>query len=116
MLLTVTRRRGPSGPVAADFDGDGALALAVANRFSGTVSILLGKGDGTFGTHTEYAAATSPGSYSGTMASSVSRMAAKSMLMPSCLSFATWSSRAARATGRGAARFSLFMSVGRSDS
>src|SRR5262249_20619865 len=31
-----------------DFDGDGNLDLAVANRDSGSVSVLLGNGDGTF--------------------------------------------------------------------
>ena len=34
--------------VAGDFNGDGILDLAVANYGDGTVSILLGKGDGTF--------------------------------------------------------------------
>ena len=38
----------PSGVVLADFDGDGNLDLAVANGGSANVSILLGKGDGTF--------------------------------------------------------------------
>src|SRR5262249_21007734 len=33
---------------AADFNGDGFLDLAVTNSISGTVSILLGNGDGTF--------------------------------------------------------------------
>src|SRR5438046_10702304 len=32
---------------AADFSGDGALDLAVANTQSNTISILLGAGDGT---------------------------------------------------------------------
>jgi hypothetical protein len=34
--------------VAADFNGDGKLDLALANYFGNTVSILLGNGDGTF--------------------------------------------------------------------
>ncbi len=38
----------PAGVVIADFNGDGKLDLAVANRGSGNVSILLGNGDGTF--------------------------------------------------------------------
>jgi hypothetical protein len=32
----------------ADFNGDGALDIAVANASSWTVTVLLGKGDGTF--------------------------------------------------------------------
>jgi hypothetical protein len=55
-----------TGPVAlalADFNGDGHLDLAVANKgdgtTSGTVSILLGVGDGTFGTHTDITVGTS---------------------------------------------------------
>jgi len=38
----------PAGVVIADFNGDAKLDLAVANRGSGNVSILLGNGDGTF--------------------------------------------------------------------
>jgi hypothetical protein len=34
--------------VAGDFNGDGKPDLAVANQGSGEVSVLLGKGDGTF--------------------------------------------------------------------
>ena len=34
--------------MAADFNGDGKLDLAMANQNDGTVSILLGNGDGTF--------------------------------------------------------------------
>src|SRR5437870_723568 len=33
-----------------DFNGDGHLGLAVANRLSNTVSVLLGNGDGSFQT------------------------------------------------------------------
>src|SRR5438876_11229542 len=39
---------GPQSVVAADFNGDGIPDLAVANALSGTVSVLLGKGDGSF--------------------------------------------------------------------
>jgi uncharacterized repeat protein (TIGR01451 family) len=38
----------PSGIAVGDFNGDGKLDIAVANTDSGTVSILLGNGDGTF--------------------------------------------------------------------
>jgi hypothetical protein len=42
--------RDPSSVAVGDFNGDGRLDLAVANRdyIQGTVSILLGNGDGTF--------------------------------------------------------------------
>src|SRR5882672_812083 len=40
----------PQGLVTADFDADGKLDLAVANKGSNSVSILLGNGDGTFTT------------------------------------------------------------------
>jgi serine/threonine protein kinase/predicted Zn-dependent protease len=43
---------GPDSPVVGDFNGDGKLDLAVANATndgtSGSVSVLLGNGDGTF--------------------------------------------------------------------
>ncbi|MEO5699093.1 MAG: FG-GAP-like repeat-containing protein [Casimicrobiaceae bacterium] len=38
----------PDGVVAADFDRDGRLDLATVNWSEGTVSVLLGRGDGTF--------------------------------------------------------------------
>lgn len=38
---------GVSSAVVADFNGDGKDDLAVSNTFSGTVSILIGNGDGT---------------------------------------------------------------------
>jgi hypothetical protein len=46
--LTVNAGGHPSGIVAADFDGDGRLDLAVVNRQSSTLSVMRGKGDGTF--------------------------------------------------------------------
>jgi hypothetical protein len=38
----------PSAVAVGDFTGDGLPDLAVANRDSDTVSVLLSKGDGTF--------------------------------------------------------------------
>lgn len=43
----------PQAVTAADFNGDGNADLAVATG-NNTVSVLLGKGDGTFPTHVEY--------------------------------------------------------------
>ena len=48
----------PSWP--GDFNGDHKLDLATTNATSNTVSILLGKGDGTFQAHVDYAAGSSP--------------------------------------------------------
>jgi len=42
----------PVSVVAADFNGDGFVDLAVANHTDNTVSILFGNGDGTFGPST----------------------------------------------------------------
>ena len=40
--------QGPAALVAAEFDGNGKMDLAVVNRTTNNVSILLGNGDGTF--------------------------------------------------------------------
>lgn len=45
----------PRDIVVGDFNQDGKEDLAVANQGSRQISILLGKGDGTFGTATNYA-------------------------------------------------------------
>jgi probable HAF family extracellular repeat protein len=58
----------PLSVVAADFNGDGKLDLAVANSCGssspcgrpGSVSMLLGNGDGTFKTHVDYPAGSFP--------------------------------------------------------
>ena len=41
---------GPAGEAIADFNGDGNPDVAVANVGDGTLSVLRGKGDGTFQT------------------------------------------------------------------
>ena len=46
----------PYAIAAGDFNGDGHTDLAVVNRGSSDVSILLGTGLGTFGTATQYSA------------------------------------------------------------
>ena len=45
---------------SGDFNGDGKLDLAVANVTGGTVSIMKGKGDGTFQKQTQYPAGYGP--------------------------------------------------------
>jgi hypothetical protein len=40
--------KGPYAIALADLNGDGKLDLAVANYLDNTLTILLGKGDGTF--------------------------------------------------------------------
>jgi len=50
----------PSGIVAADFNGDGILDLAVANEASSNVTVLLGKGDGTFTLKASYSTGLDP--------------------------------------------------------
>jgi hypothetical protein len=39
---------GPANLLSTDFNGDGKLDLAVTNSVDNTVSVLLGKGNGTF--------------------------------------------------------------------
>ena len=50
----------PSEIAIADFDGGGALDVAVVNRFSNNLSVLLGQGDGTFATHVIYGTESTP--------------------------------------------------------
>jgi hypothetical protein len=60
-ITAPTYAAGPNPAVAAgDFNGDGHLDLAVANSGDGTVSILLGKGDGTFQAAQTYAVGSFP--------------------------------------------------------
>jgi hypothetical protein len=58
---TITVGSEPHSAVAADFNGDGHVDLAVTNRDDGTVSILLGAGDGTFTSHAVIPVAVVPG-------------------------------------------------------
>lgn len=46
---------GSNEVVVADFNGDGVLDLATANRNGASISVLLGNGDGTFGAGVTYA-------------------------------------------------------------
>ena len=48
----------PISIAVADFNGDGNLDIAVANRSSNDISVLLGKGNGTFNTQVKYSAGT----------------------------------------------------------
>jgi hypothetical protein len=50
----------PVGIVTGDFNGDGHLDLATANFGSNNVSVLLGKGDGTFPSQKRFAAGAIP--------------------------------------------------------
>src|SRR5688572_17682948 len=50
----------PAIIISADFNGDGKLDLATANRASNDVSVLLGNGLGSFSTATSFAVGTGP--------------------------------------------------------
>ena len=50
----------PPAVVVQDLNGDGHPDLIVANRTAGTISILLGAGDGTFGNHSDIVVGASP--------------------------------------------------------
>jgi hypothetical protein len=50
----------PYSVAVADFDSDGIADLAVANYKTANVSVLLGNGDGTFQTASDYAAGLGP--------------------------------------------------------
>jgi len=53
---------GSVAAAAGDFNNDGFVDLAVANSNDGTVSIALGKGDGSFKSSTAYVVGSSPAS------------------------------------------------------
>ena len=46
--MTIGSDAWPEDVVAADFNSDGKIDLAVANNFSDTVSVYLGNGSGGF--------------------------------------------------------------------
>jgi hypothetical protein len=50
----------PQAAAIGDFNGDGKLDLAIANATSNTISVLLGKGDGTFAPKVDYATGNTP--------------------------------------------------------
>jgi hypothetical protein len=50
----------PTSVAVADFNGDGKLDLAVTNYQDTSVSVLLGNGDGTFGTAAYYQVGANP--------------------------------------------------------
>ncbi len=51
----------PNAVAVGDFNNDGKLDLAIANKTDNTVSILLGQTNGTFGAHTDFADLVAPG-------------------------------------------------------
>jgi|SRR5580658_7499791 hypothetical protein len=53
--VTYATANDPRMVVVADFNGSGKLDLATINSGSETVSVLIGTGAGTFGTHTDFA-------------------------------------------------------------
>lgn len=59
-LITLPAGYSPSSLVAADFNGDGHLDLAVTDQGNNSVSVFLGNGNGTFGARTDYPVGNSP--------------------------------------------------------
>jgi hypothetical protein len=59
-LSNLPASTGPQALAAADFNLDGKLDLAAANAGAGTVSILLGNGNGTFAPKVDYPAGAQP--------------------------------------------------------
>ncbi len=50
----------PSSVAAGDLNGDGKLDLVIANFDAGTISVLLGQGNGKFATAVDYAVGKQP--------------------------------------------------------
>jgi hypothetical protein len=59
-FLFPTSYNGGTGPVAADFSGDGKLDLAVVDSYSNRVSVLSNRGSGTFADPISYPTDVSP--------------------------------------------------------
>jgi hypothetical protein len=59
-LSNLPASSGPQAVATGDFNGDGRLDLVVANSAANTVSVLLGKGDGTFAARVDYPAGLQP--------------------------------------------------------
>src|SRR5579884_432556 len=51
---------GPSGMAAGDLNGDGKLDVVTANTINNSVSVLFGRGDGTFQAPVNYAVGSKP--------------------------------------------------------
>jgi hypothetical protein len=51
---------GPGGVAVGDINGDGIPDIVAGNANNNSVSVLLGKGDGTFGTHKDFAVGSVP--------------------------------------------------------
>lgn len=59
-MVTYPAGSSPGRLVAADLNGDGKLDLAVVNMDDGTVTVMLGNGDGTFGNFSTYPVGNGP--------------------------------------------------------
>src|SRR5439155_676635 len=57
---TVSVSSTPQSVMLADFNADNRLDLLVANSGSNTISLVLGNGNGTFGTATNFSTGSSP--------------------------------------------------------